>query len=919
MFELFRELEGRERRAAFAGLGTLFGLMAGHLVLETARDAIFLSNISPTQLPLLYLAIAGLALVLTQLQKRFGDGLPVHRTLIGWLIGSVTATVLLWLFLDPLGRAGIYLLYLVPGVVSTVALVQFWVLLGNVLTMDDAKRLYVVIGAGGGLGAIAGSAAATVLSKLVSDPTILLGAATCWATAPFGVAVMARALPDEKSVGDDQTPNRRLLESVRRFFEDRYTRRVLALMLLLPMVSTFADYLFKSVAAEQIAPESMATFFGSVYFVLNSLSLSIQLGVVRTTLRKFELATLLSVLPLAMAGGGLAAAAGAVFVAGIGMKVADGSLRHSLHETASELLYVPLSEAARSRLKSVSMVFGKRGGQALASLALLGLVEAGFGPRGMGVVVVLLGSGAALAALSLRRPYVELFRSRLHDEDVQHLFDFPDLDVDSLAALISRLGSRDDDEVLAAIDLLESDGQIEALPSLILYHPSDRIVLRALRVFVEHDESEVVSALERRSSDASPALRAALLSARTTLAPGDLDLTDYLDAEPPVVRATAGLHLAALDRRHVQALEELDRLVSEGSTAERRALAFALGSVDSNEHVRYLVEMLDAEAIEVQRAAIAALTRIGDRACLRSLRDRLDDRRLRNDIFEAFASIGERALAFLVESLGDSDLPSPVRRRIPQAIGHFDATEPAARLARRLPQEEDRAIRAGLVEQLERLQFIHGALDLPAEALREALDDYLERAYRLAHWQHRTAALSDGDPDEPTSYQLLLQLLDDRRERAIDRCLRLIGLLYPNRDVDRARRGLQSGDRIKRASGRELLESLLPPDLQPAVLELLEHAGEPTDAPSPPEDVYEPGSLSDEELFAALLESRSPEIAILAAEYAAAAGVHAALGPLERATDWMDDETEEYVDYARARLEYDTGSGDVSEPVGSVS
>ena len=47
-----------ERRSLAAAFVTLFGLVAAHTLLETARDALFLARLPPSQLPWAYLAIA---------------------------------------------------------------------------------------------------------------------------------------------------------------------------------------------------------------------------------------------------------------------------------------------------------------------------------------------------------------------------------------------------------------------------------------------------------------------------------------------------------------------------------------------------------------------------------------------------------------------------------------------------------------------------------------------------------------------------------------------------------------------------------------------------------------------------------------------------------------------------------------------
>ena len=56
----------------------------------------------------------------------------------------------------------------------------------------------------------------------------------------------------------------------------------------------------------------------------------------------------------------------------MGLKVVDGSLRYSLHRTTLETLFVPLTRELRDRVKTFIDVIGQRGGQAIASLLIIG-------------------------------------------------------------------------------------------------------------------------------------------------------------------------------------------------------------------------------------------------------------------------------------------------------------------------------------------------------------------------------------------------------------------------------------------------------------------------------------------------------------------------------------------------------------------
>src|SRR5262245_48940141 len=135
-----------ERRLAAAAFLTLFGILAAHTVLETARDALFLARLPAARLPWVYLAIAAISCLLTQLPARW------HRAR-GHDLGPplalfATVTLVLWLFGSWSNPWMLRLLYVWTGVVGTLATLQFWVTMGEVYTITQAKRLFRVIGMG---------------------------------------------------------------------------------------------------------------------------------------------------------------------------------------------------------------------------------------------------------------------------------------------------------------------------------------------------------------------------------------------------------------------------------------------------------------------------------------------------------------------------------------------------------------------------------------------------------------------------------------------------------------------------------------------------------------------------------------------------------------------------------------------------
>src|SRR5262249_49342904 len=152
------------------------------------------------------------------------------------------------------------------------------------------------------------------------------------------------------------------------------------------------------------------------------------------------------------------------------------------------------------------------------------------------------------------------------------------LDVASLETLIAALDSRNDAEVLAALEVLEREGKGHLVPGLILYHPSEEIVERALWLFARAGRKAIVPLADRLLESPSARIRAAAIAARAVLAPDGRMLGLRLSLEEsPEVRATIVIHLVALrEIIGAEATDRLDAVVSRGSTETKIALARAV-------------------------------------------------------------------------------------------------------------------------------------------------------------------------------------------------------------------------------------------------------------------------------------------------------------------------------------------------------
>src|SRR5262252_2270087 len=85
-----RFLDVREGEAPLVlrAFATLFLIVAAQTTMETARDAMFLTRLSPTRLNVVYVVVAGLTLVATDAHQRLAARFGRQRTLVATLLAA---------------------------------------------------------------------------------------------------------------------------------------------------------------------------------------------------------------------------------------------------------------------------------------------------------------------------------------------------------------------------------------------------------------------------------------------------------------------------------------------------------------------------------------------------------------------------------------------------------------------------------------------------------------------------------------------------------------------------------------------------------------------------------------------------------------------------------------------------------------
>jgi len=798
------DLRAGERAPALRAFASLFGLIAGHTILETARDAIFLVKLPVSRLGLVYALLAGLSLVAVRINAAFVQRFGRRNALIFTLMAAAYGTTMI--YLAPRTPLMAYVLYLWSALLGTVMVVQFWMLAGHNFTVSQGKRLFGALAAGGVLGAVAGASSAAALLMRFHVGSLMVVASLVF----LATGLVLTAEPSDQTAPSATTA--RAPDPWGALRGDPYLRRLGALIAVITAAVLVADYLFKSTAAASIPRAELGAFIARYYAVLNAVALVVQLGITGFAVRRLGVIGALLVLPafLLIGAGGVVVSGGAL-AAVLLTRGADGALRHSLNRVALELTWMPVSDAVKSVAKAFTDTALGRGVQAVVAGILFGLAMLSLDrPIVLGGLIALFAGSAVGLVASLRRPYLDLFRRALSRGSLPSEVGDLELDLDSAEVLIEALSSREPGRAVAAMDLLASQRRARLIPSLILYHDAAPVLLRALDVVATPDRRDWIELAQRLLDHQDEGVRVAAVRALVGVDRHEEAVTRLSDISP-AVRAHTAFWLVSRDQvaephrdpriRDIMAIEGPRRLQARG------ALLDAMARRGDQGWAELILEIAASDDHALNAQLAEAVTQVRDPRFVDLLISRLDAREGRGALRRALVSYGPEALEALARAIGDPHTSPRLRLHLPRTISQFGDQAAADLLIGILSSEPSGTVRYKALRGLGRMVEVRGvAIDrgrVAAQLRRTLVEVFRLRGLRLA-----LGDASKAPAAAQQSARLLIELLEDKERQAIERAFRLLQIVHRSEDLRSAYLALSSSERRLRATAAEFLDAL---------------------------------------------------------------------------------------------------------------
>ncbi|NMC72474.1 MAG: hypothetical protein GYA57_20790 [Myxococcales bacterium] len=376
---------------ALAFAGYFFLVITTFWILKPLRTSQFLGALGAKHLPWARLVTATLVLPLGALLAWLSARVPRRGLLLG-VAGAFGVGHLVFWILDPLvPPVWVHVpFYFWVDLFVTANVALFWSFLNEHVTAESAKRLFGIIGAGGMLGGILGSALAGFLAPVVGGRQLLLLTAAPTAATFVLILWLDRRLrrareaaipaPAPAWAEAPATSARAAWDGLAMVVRSPYLLGILAIVTAYEVSSVIADYQFSAhVAAEfpgRALGDARTAFLGRFSLATGIAGLAIQLLATSAIQRRLGLGAALAVLPLALLAGAGAFAAFPGLVAAAVWFGADATLNYGIHQTSKEALYAPTSVAEKYRAKAFIDIFGVRLAKALGAAVVWGLLAA---------------------------------------------------------------------------------------------------------------------------------------------------------------------------------------------------------------------------------------------------------------------------------------------------------------------------------------------------------------------------------------------------------------------------------------------------------------------------------------------------------------------------------------------------------------
>ncbi len=832
----------------------VFLIICTLLIVKPTASALFLSEYGAIGLPYIFLATAVLAAIVS---TGYSAALRRYNLLQVSIVSLVVCLVILIACAGfmrlPLAQPAIAVtLYLWTAIFGVLAASQFWMMASFVFDVRQAKRLFGLIGAGAIAGGIAGGYITTLLAREIGARNLILLAAsllvpclilTTYVWKRYVVKKQSVISRKKKSNVGYEAPHRLILES-------KHLLLLCGIVALSVTVAKLVDYQFSVLAAERYGDQDrLAAFFGFWYSTFNIVALAIQLLLTHRVVQGLGVSGALLFLPIGLGVGAVVMLLMPGLNAAILSRSVDGSLKQSLSRASVEMLFLPLDEDTKKKVKTYIDVFVDSLAGGLGGLVLIALTQVlGISAPAISWFVLLLVAAWMVSVILIREEYIEAFRAQLsHLKPKENRSRLKSHHRKVMAGFLQVLeeGQMSTHEkqllyVLERTDDLSNESFREPVRRL-LAHPSASVRSRALRSLYLQPGAELVEEVMPLLRDEDKHVRSAAfdyLFSRTTDVGNDI-LYPLLDDTSPDVAGAALVSLATetAGNDYSQRMWQVGKrmrhhirlLPSYPPEARRKWYLYLLkasGRSNTATGRAFIQRCLVDDNDEIVRYAILAAGESLHEDLIVPLLHLIVDPGFRPLAISALVQYQGGLLSVVPSLIASKDLSLAELRRLPSVLEKIDRQQTVDILISLVERwyPHDLPLRMEVYRSLNTLRRDFPKRTFPSKLIYRLIVSEArtyESQQQQLNVQHILLKFQQTE-EELTYREAYASLLKQRMAGTFNRLFRLLGLRYPPADIIPVHLALLSDTPAIQVSGIEFLDNLLELSLKRLVIPLLD-------------------------------------------------------------------------------------------------
>lgn len=831
----------------------IFLLITTLLIVKPTINSLFLSELTSDALPLGYVLTAIMAMVGSFFYDKLLEKNPLNKIIEGTIIGSVISLIVFGVAFtfNIAGGIILYIPYVWVAIFGLLTASQFWILANLVYNVREAKRVFGFIGAGAIAGGIFGGYLTSILTTFLRTEVLFFVAAV----------FVAFCLPITKYIWKNEVVKLNTFqvslrtnpkgESPFKLIKQSKLLSLIAIVVgLSVLVAKLVDYQYSDYASRLIQDQDeLTSFFGFWFSTLSVISLLVQLFLTQRIVGTFGVGRSLLWLPSGIVIGSILLLFLPQIWVIIVIKIIDGSLKQSVNKAATELLSIPIPIETKKKTKTFTDVVVDSIATGLAGFILIFFINGlDISSTYISLIIIALISVWLYFIYHLRKEYIISFKELLETSHVKkEKVIKKEIAVTSIIDTVNKvLNNGSEGQILHMLQktLDSKDERFFTAIKNLLIHESPKI--RALAIenlyFLKSENLsfQIETMVNDRDQQVTTAAFRYLLK---KYGEDTIDLFDkYLNRKDDTIANAAliGLSLELrnhpllqnrfdLEKRIQLALQQSDELISEEQkTYKIQAILEAIGNARVENFYPILNQQLHSKNQTIQNTAILSSAKTLDKVFIPQLIDFLSGKDTRKAAIDALFSYGEPINDILVKSVKEESIALDDAVHVIAVIEKF-ASQKAISSLKKLTDETEHSVKIEAIEALKRLKWKYPNLYIKDRYIVDKVLDechLYQNTLSIIHSQiviqYKKKDFSKDNVEVIEARNGLMQLLEQRLDRQLQRIFRFLGIKYPPNDVEPILNIILNGKEEQRIHAIEFLDNILDNQLKKELIPIAE-------------------------------------------------------------------------------------------------